>query len=407
VQAAVDELGPMSWPAISADDEFGLENIAFGVVAPGDRAPRVVVRIGEHVMDLDAVGSDRLDVDRAVLRASSLNPLFGLGRERWRALRSKVRALAASRDDAAARALVPVDDVDVLLPVVIGDYVDFYSSLHHATNLGRILRPGSEPLLPNWRHLPVGYTGRAGTVVVSGTPVTRPVGLSPPESGASSPTFGPSRQLDIELEVGFVVGATGSRIAPDDADSYVFGAVLVNDWSARDIQAYEYQPLGPHLGKSFATTMSPWVVPLDALVPFFVAPPRQDPEPARYLYAGRPWGIDMELRVELNGTEICATNFREMYWTFAQQLAHLTVNGATTRPGDLFASGTVSGPSSTERGSLIELTWRGADLLTLSDGSTRSFLEDGDTVTIRGWSGGDGRPRVGFGTCTGTIVSSG
>jgi fumarylacetoacetase len=393
----------MSWPTIPGDHDFGLDNIAFGVVAPGKGAPRVGVRIGDHVLDLDAVGADRLDVDRAVLCAASLNPLFGLGLDRWRDLRSRVRVLAATGDEAAASALVPVDDVDVLLPVEIADYVDFYSSLHHATNLGRILRPDSEPLLPNWRHLPVGYTGRAGTVVVSGTPVARPQGLRP---GTTTPTFGASTMLDIELEVGFIVGVEGTRIAPDDADRYVFGAVLVNDWSARDIQAFEYQPLGPHLGKSFATTISAWVVPIDALAPFFVGPPRQDPQPAEYLRAVRPWGIDLELRVDLNGTEICATNFREMYWTFAQQLAHFTVNGATTRPGDLYASGTVSGPDAGERGSLIEITWRGADPLTLPDGTTRSFLEDGDTVEIRGWCGGDGRTRVGFGSCTGTIVSA-
>ena len=394
----------MTWPAISEDHDFGPDNLAFGVVSPGEGAPRLAVRIGDHVLDLDAVGADRLDVDEAVLRAPSLNALFALGLDRWRAIRARVRELVAAGDEEAGRALLPVDDVDVLLPVEIGDYVDFYSSLEHATNLGRILRPGTEPLLPNWRHLPVGYTGRAGTVVVSGTPITRPEGLRP---GTDGPTFGPSALLDIELEVGFVVGARGTRIAPDDADRHVFGAVLVNDWSARDIQAYEYQPLGPHLGKSFATTISPWVVPLDALAPYLVAPPRQDPAPAAYLQAKRPWGLDLELRVELNGTEICATNFRDLYWTFAQQLAHLTVNGATTRPGDLFASGTVSGPGAAERGSLIEITWRGKEPLTLADGCTRSFLEDGDTVVLRGWCGGEGRPRVGFGVCTGTITPSG
>jgi fumarylacetoacetase len=385
-------------------DDFGPDNLAFGVVAPRGGAPRIAVRVGAHVVDLDAVGADSLDVDAAALRSASLNRLFALGVDRWRALRTRVHELVASADERVARASRRIEDVEVLLPVEIGDYVDFYSSLEHATNLGRILRPDSEPLLPNWRHLPVGYTGRAGTVVVSGTRIARPEGLRP---GADSPTFGPSTMLDIELEVGFIVGAAGTRIAADAADRYVFGAVLVNDWSARDIQAYEYQPLGPHLGKSFATTMSPWVVPLDALRPYFVAPPRQDPEPAPYLRASRPWGLDLELRVELNGTEICATSFRHLYWTFAQQLAHLTVNGATVRPGDLFASGTVSGPNPGECGSLMEITWRGAEPLTLADGSTRSFLEDGDTVTLRGWCGGEGRPRVGFGPCTGTIIPAG
>jgi fumarylacetoacetase len=396
----------MALPQIPSGDDFGPDNLAFGVVAPRTGGgPRVVVRLGDHVIDLDALGADALDVDIAALRGAAMNALFALGPDRWRALRARLRGLVRIADPRVHRALIPLDDVDVLLPVEIGDYVDFYSSLHHATNLGRILRPDTDPLLPNWRHLPVGYTGRAGTVVVSGTPVTRPSGLRPGTDGpASDPTFGPSTLLDYELEVGFVVGTGGARIAPDDADRHVFGAVLVNDWSARDIQAYEYQPLGPHLGKSFATTISPWVVPLDALAPYLVAPPEQVPEPAPYLRAARPWGLDLELRVELNGHEVCATNFRNLYWTFAQQLAHLTVNGATSRPGDLFASGTVSGPEPSERGSLIELTWRGATPLPLPDGTTRAFLADGDTVTLRGWCGGSGRPRVGFGTCTGTII---
>jgi fumarylacetoacetase len=389
------------------DDEFGLDNIAFGVVAPRATAgpPRVVVRIGDHALDLGALGEDALEIDPRVLRTSSLNALFELGRDTWRAVRTRVQHVVRA-DGCPEHAWLPLEEVDVLLPIDVGDYVDFYASLDHATNLGRILRPGIEPLLANWRHLPVGYTGRAGTVVVSGTPITRPEGLRATEGAAAAPRFGPSTMLDIELEVAFVVGATGKRIAPDDADRYVFGAVLLNDWSARDIQAYEYQPLGPHLGKSFATTISPWVVPLDALAPYLVAPPRQDPEPAAYLRAKRPWGLDLQLRVALNGTQICVNNFRVMYWTFAQQLAHLTVNGATTRPGDLFASGTVSGPNAGQRGSLIEITWRGEHPLALADGSTRTFLADGDTVELRGWCGGEGRPRVGFGRCVGTIVSS-
>ena len=292
----------------------------------------------------------------------------------------------------------------MVLPIAVGDYVDFYSSIHHATNLGRILRPGTEPLLPNWRQLPVGYHGRSGTVVVSGTDIARPEGLVPEPEG--TPRLVPSGALDIELEVGFVVGTGGTRIAPDEADAHVFGVVLLNDWSARDIQAYEYQPLGPHLAKSFATTISPWVVTLDALRPYLVPPPAQDPTPDPYLQAQRPWGLDLDLEVWLNGERISATSFRDMYWTFAQQLAHLTVNGATTAPGDLFGSGTVSGATEGSRGSLIELTWRGAQPLHLADGSTRAFLLDGDTVALRGWCGGDGpdRPRIGFGEVVGTIV---
>jgi fumarylacetoacetase len=279
--------------------------------------------------------------------------------------------------------LLPIDEVFVLLPLEVIDYIDFYSSLHHATNMGRMMRPDGEPLLPNWRQLPVAYHGRARTVVVSGTPVFRPEGLIADGDGPGR--LAPTRALDIELEVGFLVGGPNTaRIEPDYADRHVFGVVLVNDWSARDIQAFEYQPLGPHLSKSFATTISPWVVTIDALRPYLVEPPEQDPQPDPYLRAALPWGLDLELTVELNSELIAATNFKHMYWTFAQQLAHLTVNGAPAGAGDLYASGTVSGPTERERGSLVELTWRGADPLTLADGSTRTFLEDDDTVEATG-----------------------
>jgi fumarylacetoacetase len=224
--------------------------------------------------------------------------------------------------------------------------------------------------------------------------------------GEGAPASAPSRSLDIELELGTVIGRGGTRLAPDDSDAHVFGFVLLNDWSARDIQAYEYQPLGPNLGKSFATTISPWVVTLDALRPFLVEPPPQEPAVDPCLRAARPWGLDLTLEVWLNGTRVCRTGFADMYWTFAQQLAHMTVNGASARTGDLIGSGTVSGPNEGERGSLIEMTWRGRDPLTLLDGSSRTFLEDGDTVTLRGWAGGDGRPRIGFGDATGTITGS-
>jgi fumarylacetoacetase len=253
-------------------------------------------------------------------------------------------------------------------------------------------------LLPNWRHLPVGYHGRSGTIVVSGTSVPRPAGLIPDLAG--KPRLAPSAQLDYELEVGFLVGSpSATPVAPDAADAHVFGAVLCNDWSARDIQTFEYQPLGPNLGKSFATTISPWVVTLDALRPFLVPPPRQNPEPDPYLRATRPWGLDLHLEASVNEVRTTKTNFARMYWTFAQQLAHMTVNGATARTGDFYASGTVSGPTPAERGSLIEQ---------IADGTRAEFLADGDTVTLTGWCGGDapGRPRVGFGTATGTILPS-
>jgi fumarylacetoacetase len=396
-----------TWVPVPEGSDFPVENLPFGVVRRNSEVdPRPAMRIGDHVVDLLALAeAGALDVPIEVLRLPFLNSLIEGGHART-ARQQVAEVLTGTPEAAVEAAVVPLPDVEVLIPIGIGDYVDFYSSIHHATNLGRILRPDTEPLLPNWRRLPVGYHGRSGTVVVSGTDVERPEGLVPGEDGV--PHLTSSRALDIELEVGFVVGAPGTRLAPDDAHAHIFGVVLLDDWSARDIQAYEYQPLGPHLGKSFATTVSPWVVTLDALRPYLVAPPTQDPEPDPYLQAQRPWGIDLHLEVWLNGERISATNFKEMYWTFAQQLAHLTVNGATTRTGDLFGSGTVSGPSKSERGSLIELTWRGAEPLALADGSSRTYLLDGDTVSLRGWCGGDApdRPRIGFGEAVGTIVPS-
>jgi fumarylacetoacetase len=293
---------------------------------------------------------------------------------------------------------VPLADVELRMPFDVPDYVDFYSSEHHAENVGRIFRPGQPPVLPNWRHLPVGYHGRAGTVVVSGTPVVRPRG----QRGAGD--FGPSRRLDIEAEVGFVVGAgstPGRPVSTVDFEEHVFGVVLVNDWSARDIQSWEYQPLGPFLGKSFATSVSPWVVPLSALAT--VDAPEQDPPVVEYLREPRRFSYDIRLAVDWNGTEVSRPPFRELYWTPAQQLAHLTVNGASLRTGDLFASGTVSGPVRDQTGSFLELTWDGAEPVRLADGSQRTFLEDGDTVTIRAVGAGADGGEVDLGEVSGTV----
>ena len=384
---------PDTWAPIPDGSDFPLENLPLGVARIRGEPPRVVARIGDHVLDLASAS-----VASELTAQPTLNALMASDRGGEVRAEATEVLIGSERDDL----LTLVEECDVLLPFEVADYVDSYSSIHHATNLGRILRPDSEPLMPNWRHIPVAYHGRAGSVVVSGTPVPRPIGMV--ASGEATPTAIPSRSLDIELEVGIVIGRGGTRIAADDADAHVFGFVLLNDWSARDIQAYEYQPLGPNLGKSFATTISPWVVTLDALRPFLVEPPRQDPSPDPYLRASRPWGLDLTLEVLLNGHPICTTGFADMYWTFAQQLAHMTVNGAVARTGDLIGSGTVSGPNAGERGSLIEITWRGRDPITLPDGSTRTFLQDGDTVTLRGWAGGDGRPRIGFGDATGTIT---
>jgi fumarylacetoacetase len=373
------------WISVADDSDFSFANLPFGVVQPRDHQPRIVTRLGDELLDLAAAG-----IAPELTAQPALNALMGSGRgDEIRARAREVFAGAERRD-----LVWSIDEVRVFLPVVVRDYVDFYSSLDHATNLGRILRPEGEPLLGNWRHLPVGYHGRSGTIVTSGTGVTRPEGLVPdPHEGV--PRLTPTQKLDFELEVGFFVGGPpATRIDADDADRHIFGAVLCNDWSARDIQSFEYQPLGPNLAKSFATTISPWVVTMDALRPFLVAPPPQEPVPDAYLRAARPWGIDLQLEVELNGRTITTTNFAGMYWTFAQQLAHVTVNGATTRAGDLFASGTVSGPTPSERGSLIEQ---------IADGTADAFLADGDTVTLRGWCGSESQ-RVGFGEASGRVL---
>jgi fumarylacetoacetase len=389
------------------------------VVERPDGDPCVAIAIGDQALDLAALRLAGLLPEEFPLRlfvTTSLERLLALGPTAWRTLRARVHELLdASNDELAGRrevrdqALLPLDTVRPLLPVCPGDYIDFYSSLDHATNMGRILRPGSEPLSDNWRHLPIGYHGRSASIVASGTPVTRPNGQY--RDGERVVT-GPTRRLDFELEVGFVVGAgnqRGTRIRTGDAADHIFGYVLVNDWSARDLQAFEYQPLGPFLGKSFATSISPWVVTVDALRPYFVAAPPQGPPVAPYLRCDEPWALDLQLEVELRtaagASTVTRTNFRSMYWTAPQQLAHATVNGASMSAGDLCASGTVSGTEPGSYGSLMETTWGGTRPLTLPDGSTRTFLEDGDEVVMRGWCGGNGnRPRVGFGEVRGTVL---
>jgi fumarylacetoacetase len=349
---------------------FGVDNLPYGVFSRRGEPPRIGVRYEDAVLEVG--------------REPNLNALMTRGPGAWEETRGRAR----ERIESGNAELVPLDDVELHLPFEVADYVDFYSSLEHATNLGKILRPNAEPLLPNWRWLPVGYHGRAGTVVVSGTPIVRPSGQSKPPD-ANEPTFGPSRRLDIELELGFVIGtpsALAEPVAAGEALEHVFGAVIVNDWSARDIQAWEYQPLGPFLGKSFATSIGAWVTPLDALHGARVRGEPQEPQPLEYL-RHEPFAFDIALEVELNGQVISRTNARHLYWSIEQQIAHLTVNGASLRTGDLLASGTISGPHPDSRGSLIELTWNGAEPLRLQNGTTRTFLEDGDEVVLRGRAG--------------------
>jgi len=362
---------------------YGIENLPYGVFTRPRGARRIGVRLGSSVVDLSPLGG--------LLAEASLNPLLAAGRERWAATR---RAVIDFVSGAPER--IPLSDVTLHLPFEVADYTDFYSSEHHALNASKILRPDAPGLAPQWRHLPIGYHGRSGTVVVSGTPIQRPSGQ------LGEGVYGPTERLDIEAEVGFVVGVGGRRIATTDFAEHVFGVVLLNDWSARDIQAWEYRPLGPFLGKSFATSISPWVVPLEALATIPAVP--QDPPPLGYLQPAGP-GFDLRLTVEWNDTRVSAPPFATMYWTAAQQLAHLTSNGASVRTGDLYASGTVSGPSRDEVGSFLELTWNGAEPVKLADGSSRGFLQDGDKVTISGTAPGASGVEIGLGEVTGTVLA--
>jgi fumarylacetoacetase len=376
---------------------YGLHNLPYGVFSTGGGRHRIGVRIDDDVLDLDAAEAADLVLAGGALRRPVLNDFLALGRTHWAAVRARIAELIVAGDGDR----VPLAEVELHLPFAVGDYVDFYSSEHHAANVGRILRPGQPPLLPNWKHLPIGYHGRAGTVVVSGTPVVRPHGQRP------GPVFGPTERLDIEAEVGFVVGVPSRLGEPVPAGRFadhVFGVVLVNDWSARDIQAWEYQPLGPFLGKSFATGVAPWVVPLEALEHAWVPAPEQDPPVLPYLADDRR-ALDLRLTVDWNGTRVSEPPFAAMYWTPAQQLAHLTVNGASVRTGDLYASGTVSGPRREQVGSFLELS--AAEPVKLADGSTRTFLLDGDTVTIGGTAPGPDGTVVGLGEVTGTVVGPG
>ena len=381
---------------------FGIENLPYGVVRRGENPPSPAVRLGDDAIDLHDLALQ--SVPAGTFEHGSLNPFIALGSQVWSQARAEIAQVI--REGRHEQYSMPLAECDVVLPIEVGDYVDFYASIDHASNLGRMFRPDSDPLMPNWRYLPVGYHGRAGTVVVSGTPIRRPRGQRPPAEPGGAPTFGAEPRLDIELELGFITGngpPLGTPISTSDARDHIFGFVLVNDWSARAIQRWEYQPLGPFLGKSFATSISPWVVPLDALEPFRMDGPEQDPPPLGYLRTDEPWSFDLPLEILLNDTVVSRTNARYLYWNAAQMLAHATVNGATIEAGDLFASGTISGPEPGTYGSLIELSWGGRDPIATPRGE-RTFLEDGDTVLLRGGGGGNGRLVVSFGEVAGTVV---
>jgi len=429
----------VSWVASAAGpgSDFPIQNLPFGVFARrGSRnAPRVGAAIGDLILDLTACAEAGLILAAAegparACAEPSLNALMARGREDWRALRHAVFQLldadapaAEETQDLVAPFLVPQADADMFMPAEVGDYTDFYASVHHATNVGRMMRP-DHPLLPNYKHVPIGYHGRASSLVVSGTPIRRPWGQTRPD-GADAPLFGPSRRLDYEVEVGVFIGPGNERGAPvsiDAVDDHLFGLCLVNDWSARDVQAWEYQPLGPFLAKNFATTVSPWVVTMEAMEPFRVPPaarPDGDPAPLPYLTgeSDRLRGaFDVSLDVFMTSARmrekglaphrLSTSNLQDLYWTLGQMATHHASNGCNLRPGDLLASGTVSGTSQDARGCLLELTWRGTEPITLPTGEERRFLEDGDEVIFRGSCRRAGAAPIGFGECRGVVLAA-
>ncbi|MBI3408087.1 MAG: fumarylacetoacetase [Planctomycetes bacterium] len=413
-----------SFVPVAGDSHFPIQNLPFGVFSRSScGGPRVGVAIGDFVLDLKVLAEAYLLKGKVLepdffRRQQDLNEFMGRGP----AARLEVRRLISDllrqdaptlRDNGALRehALIPRAEVRMHLPARIENYTDFYSSKEHATNVGIMMRGPQNALMPNWLHLPVAYHGRASSVVISGTDIPRPHGQTKADD-APTPAFGPSRNLDFELEMGFFVGPgneLGRPVPIGQAADHIFGMVLVNDWSARDIQKWEYQPLGPFLAKNFATSISPWVVTLDALEPFRIAGPKQDPEPLPYLRSSGNWAYDVQLEVWLQTAKtstperISASNCKYLYWSICQQLAHHTINGCNLRPGDLLASGTISGPTPESFGSMLELAWKGTKPFALSSGETRAFLQDGDRVTITGWCQGDGY-RVGFGEVTGKIL---
>jgi fumarylacetoacetase len=404
-----------AWLGLGPADPFGLAALPYCSFSTREHAAsrRVGVRIGDRILDLTAA-SDRLLAGRAVLfRSGLLDPFLAAGDGAWSDVRAQLTAWLTADHfrEAIEDLLVPLDDAVLYLPFTVADFVDFFASEHHAANTGRIFRPGAEPLTPNWRHLPVGYHGRAGSVVVSGTPIRRPCGQvrssRPGADGQPVSEFSPCARLDFEAELGFVVGfetVLGEPVAVSRLAEHVFGVCLVNDWSARDIQAWESAPLGPFLGKSFGTTISPWILPLAALEHARVRPPSRDTRLAGYLTEAEDWGLDIDVEVRINEQLIARPPYSAMHWSPAQMLAHMTINGAALRTGDLYASGTVSGPERGQRGCLLELSWNGTDPVKLPDGSTRAWLEDSDAVSITATAPGPDGTRIGLGEARGQIL---
>jgi fumarylacetoacetase len=409
------ETHTMTWLSLPPDTHFPPTHLPWGVFLTPGGDIHAGTRVGDTVIDLSVLYEEGLiALPINPFDQGDLNYFAALGQPAWRVTRNAIAQLLDAderrlQDDAdlRERALLPIAHVEMQLPVIPGDYTDFYSSREHATNVGAMLRGNDNALMPNWLHLPVAYHGRASSIVVSGTDITRPNCQSRP-GDAHLPSFGPSRSLDYELEVAVIIGRGNDQGCPihvDDAENHIFGLVLLNDWSARDIQAWEYQPLGPFLGKNFATSISPWVVTLAALEPFRCEAPQQEVEVLPYLREKRRSTFDIQLEVLVEGRRTCLSNFKHLYWTMAQQIAHHTSNGCPLRPGDLLASGTISGPTEDSRGCLLETTQRGSKPITLREGQTRKFLEDGDVVTMTGWCERAG-VRIGFGEVSGKILAA-
>ena len=408
-----------SWVEVPAGSDFPIQNIPFGVFKTASNpSPRICTAIGEYVVDLAILSDmslfDDLDIAPDVFRADSLNPLMSLGKSLNTAFRKRIVELL-SKDNGQLKEqswhfLHPMEKVDMLLPVKVGDYTDFYSSMEHAKNVGTMFRDPNNALLPNWKHIPVGYHGRASSIIVSGQDIYRPCGQTMPLD-ADAPVYGPSARLDFELEMAFVIGQQtelGDTISTGSAENYIFGLSLFNDWSARDIQKWEYVPLGPFLGKNFASTMAPWIITLDALEPFRVKGPVQDPPVLPYLqYEGdKNYNIHLNVEIETASGDkklVCESNFKYMYWNMAQQLAHHTVNGCNVNVGDVCASGTISGPEPGSFGSMLEIAWKGTKPVQMPDGTERKFIHDGDTVRMTGHCEKDGL-RIGFGEATAKVL---
>lgn len=410
-----------SWLEVPQDSDFPIQNIPFGVFLPEDDITTIGTRIGNTAIDLSAMHQlgyfEGITLPEDVFLQDTLNDFITLGRPIWRQVRNRVAEIfdatngeLKNNTEHCEQILFPVEQVQMLMPVFIQDYTDFYSSIEHAMNVGIMFRGKENALMPNWKHLPVGYHGRSSSIIVSGENIHRPVGQMKP-ADADAPVFGPTKLLDFELEMAFITTdgkQLGERITTDEAEDYIFGMVLFNDWSARDIQAWEYVPLGPFLGKNFGSSISPWVVTLDAMEPFRVESPKQDPEPLPYLRTEgkRTFDINLETYIQPEGgaeSKVCTSNFKYLYWNISQQLAHHTVNGCNINAGDMMASGTISGPEKENFGSMLELSWRGAKPITLDDGSERKFINDGDTVIMRGFCQND-EVRIGFGEVSSKVL---